>query len=235
MQVHCIQHLPIDDSITLGEWAASRGHRLVKTHHPTVGMLPEPDSVDMLVITGGFMSGYDEKNHPWLVREKAFIREIAMRGLPILGLCLGAQLLADTLGGRARPHDIGELGWFEVRSLPEIEAERRFGLPDRFMTVQWHNDNFDLPPEAVRLAETPACANQAFSWRDNVLACQFHLEYSSENMHELLAACDGKLGSGPYIQSPEEIRPTGPDDQRVIAIRELFFHLLDRLATVRPQ
>lgn len=140
---------------------------------------PKIDGYDGLIVLGGPMSARDDVGHPHLAREVASIDAALDRGTPVLGICLGAQLLARALGAPVRRAEVQEIGWHDV--LP-TEAGRVDPVFSSFAATesvfQWHTDTFDLPDGAVHLARGAAtgCANQAFRFGDRAYGLQFHLE-----------------------------------------------------------
>ncbi len=117
--------------------------------------------------------------HPWLVREKQFIRRVIDRGVPLLGVCLGGQLIATVLGGQVTKNRQKEIGWFPVTLTSEAAASPLFArFPQQVPAFHWHGDTFSIPPGAVRLAASDGCDNQAFQYGRNVVALQFHWDYS---------------------------------------------------------
>jgi GMP synthase (glutamine-hydrolysing) len=130
-----------------------------------------------LVILGGPMNCDQLERYPHLATEVAAIQAAIERGMPVLGICLGAQLIARALGARVTRNAEKEIGWYDL--LPTTAGRDdplfgSFGAAEKIF--QWHGDTFDIPHGAVHLARSPACANQAFRYGDNVYAFQFHLE-----------------------------------------------------------
>ena len=140
------------------------------------------------------MSVNDEAELPWLVGEKALIRDAVESGTPFWGACLGVQLLASSLGARVYAGETPEVGVLSVELTDEGRADPVFaGLPPQFPTLQWHGDTFDLPAGAVRLASSPAYPNQAFRYGPRAYGVQFHVEVS-----EAMAAEWGQIPE--YVQ-----------------------------------
>ncbi len=172
--------------------------------------LPAHDDFDLLVVMGGPMSVHDEREYPWLKLEKQFIEHALRAGKRILGICLGAQLLADVLGARVYRAKEKEIGWFPVRKRPEaIVSPWASGLPDSFLAFHWHGETFDLPAGAVHLAETDVCSNQAFEIDGRVLALQFHLEVTPDSVRQLARHCAGDLDRAPHVQLGSELLGSG--------------------------
>lgn len=141
------------------------------------GQRPDVSRYNGLVVLGGPMNVDQSDRHPHLTTEIAAIREALARGIPILGICLGAQLLAAALGAHVRPHTVREIGWYPLNPTPDAEKDplcRHLG--EQQHVFQWHAYTFDLPPGAVHLASTPTCPNQAFRYGDRAYGLQFHLE-----------------------------------------------------------
>ena len=138
---------------------------------------PSLERVDGLVSMGGPQSVYEQSNDPWIARELELLREAIRRKLPILGVCLGAQMLAAALGAKVSKHPQKEIGWYPLMRESGADGDPLFEPFGQTETVfQWHGDTFALPKGAVRLASSPLCQEQAFRYRDNVYGLQFHLE-----------------------------------------------------------
>jgi len=228
MRVHYLQHVPFEDAANIGVWAESRNHIVTRTRLYENEPLPEIDDVGLLAIMGGPMNVYQYRNHPWLKREKAFIERAVARGVPILGVCLGAQLLADVLGAKVAQNPHIEIGWFPVRLTAEARDSDLFhGLPTEFNAFHWHGDTFDIPPGAGRLAQSDACLNQAFEYARRAVGLQFHLEYTADSVRSMLAHCADELIEAPFIQSRDQIL-AGLD--QVARTQTLLTMLLDAMS-----
>ncbi len=161
--------------------------------------LPEPEEVDFLLIMGGPMNIYEYEKYPYLKAEKHLIKTCIEQDKKVLGICLGAQLVADVLGEKTYPGKEKEIGWFPV-------AGDRNILPGSFVPFHWHGETFNLPEGSEHLASSLVTRNQAFSYNKNVLAIQFHLEVNHELIEGLLEHASGDLTPGEWVQSHEEIR-----------------------------
>jgi GMP synthase (glutamine-hydrolysing) len=130
-----------------------------------------------LIVLGGPMNVDQQEQYSHLAREIAAIREALELDIPILGICLGAQLLAAALGANVRPNAVREIGWYRLDPTSAAQSDKLCRHFDGSQHVfQWHAYTFDLPPGAVHLASTPTCPNQAFRYGDRVYGLQFHLE-----------------------------------------------------------
>ena len=167
------------------------------------GARPDLDGYQGLVVLGGPMSVYDTAGHPHLATEVELVREAIKRDIPVLGICLGAQIIARALGARVYPNAEKEIGWYPIQATNHGSADPLIGHFARNEQIfQWHGDTFDIPSGAVHLASSPGCTNQAFRYGDKVYALQFHLEVDEAMIERWLrvphhvaeiAALDGKV------------------------------------------
>jgi GMP synthase-like glutamine amidotransferase len=171
--------------------------------------------VDLLVVMGGPMSVNDEKAFAWLVPEKQFIRDAMETGKPVLGVCLGAQLIASALGARVYPNHCKEIGWFPVQGVPPA-GESIFRFPPSAEVFHWHGETFDLPAGAIRLARSEGCENQAIQIGPSVIGLQFHLETTPESARDLISHCRDELNPSQYVQTEAEILSVDPENYRSI-------------------
>jgi len=211
LRIHFFQHVPFETPAWIGAWAAERGHALAGTHLYAGETAPPPERLDWLVVMGGPMSVHDTRAHPWLAAEKRAIEGAIAAGKTVVGVCLGAQLVAHVLGARVYKNAHKEIGWFEVRREDAARSLAPFAsLPARFTPFHWHGDTFDLPDGAVALARSEPCANQMFaSENGRVTGIQFHLEMTREGVSALLAQCAGDLAPGPWVQTAGEMLADG--------------------------
>ena len=206
IRIHYLQHVPFEGPGHIEPWALSRGHVLSATRLYARDPLPVLESFDWLVILGGPMNVDEESLHPWLSGEKRFIADAMAQGKTVLGICLGAQLIAAAAGARICANPVKEIGWFPVHLQPDAEGSPLQGLlPQTFPAFHWHGDTFDIPRGARWLAASDGCPNQAFSLSDHVLALQFHLESTAGSVGKLITHCGLEIVPGPYIQKPSEM------------------------------
>ncbi|MCH7226610.1 type 1 glutamine amidotransferase [Haloferula sp. A504] len=202
MHAHYFQHVPFEGLGAIEPWLREHGFGITRTAFFEGESPPAPEGIDFLIIMGGPMSVNDEATHPWLVGEKAFIRTFLDTGKPVLGICLGAQLIASALGARVYPNSEPEIGWFPLEGVSSTDG---FHFPTSFTAFHWHGETFDLPKGAIPLARTEACENQAFRLGDRVIGLQFHLETTPESAAALVANCADELVDAPRVQTADEI------------------------------
>jgi GMP synthase-like glutamine amidotransferase len=207
-------------------WAREKGYPVRKTLLYEGEELPMLSSFDWLVVMGGPMGANDEKQYPWLAQEKKFIRQSIATGKIVLGICLGAQLIAGAMGGTVTKNPHKEIGWHKVIMAEESRASLIFkDLPPEFTAFQWHGDTFTIPPGARKLARSEACEDQAFEI-GRAMGLQFHLESSKESIELLIENCRDDLANGQYVQNADAIR-AGMGD--IPEIKSLLTLVLDRI------
>lgn len=223
MRVHWLQHAEHEDLGCIAPWLAARGARVSMSCLPAGDALPEPDDFDVLLVMGGPMNIYEHAEHPWLIAEKRLIRGAIDAGKKLLGICLGAQLIADVLGAPVTRNAHSEIGWFDV-SLND--TGRRHPLfaqwPDRFAALHWHGDTFAIPPGAQNLMHSEACAHQGYVLGEQILGLQFHLEVTAADAARWLALEPPTPAR--YVQSSEVILG---DIDRFALNNRLMVRLLD--------
>ena len=227
MKIHYLQHVPFEGPANIATWAQAKGHTITGTPLFSSQDPPAPDKFDWLVVMGGPMNIYEEKEYPWLAKEKKLIELAIQSQKTVLGICLGAQLIADALGGKVYPNQEKEIGWFPVTITNTATQSTVFtGFPQTFTVFHWHGDTFHLPPGAVQIAQSTACPNQAFLYNSRVIGLQFHLESTPESIALLIKNCSHELIPGPYIQPAGALLPTG---QSFLQLNRLLYRLLDQM------
>lgn len=206
MRVHWFQHVPFEGLGLIEPWLKARGHGITVTRWWAGEAAPVVDDYDWLIVMGGPMNVYQHRDYGWLVSEKAAIAAACAAGKRVLGICLGAQLIADVLGGKVMQNPEREIGWWPVRAAAEA-AGWRYAFPVEVTVLHWHGDTFTLPPGATRLAGSEACAQQAFAWGERVVGLQFHLEMGGAAVAEIAASCADELAAGGrWVQPADAIK-----------------------------
>ena len=228
MRIHALQHVAFEGLGHIGQWIADQSHQLTLTRLYAGEALPRPDAFDRLIIMGGPMNIYEDEQYPWLTGEKALIRAAIDAGKSAVGICLGAQLLADALGSPVFAGQEKEIGWLPITfTAAGKKTALLSGLPDQTTVFHWHGDTFNLPSGAVHLAESAGCRQQAFLYDNRILGLQCHLESTPETVREILSHCQDELVSGRYLQTAAEIAGASPE--RYQHINNLMATLLTRL------
>ena len=204
MRAHYLQHVPFEGLGSMDAWLQRAGYKITATRFFETPDLPGPEDIDFLIVMGGPMGVNDDTEYPWLTKEKQFIKQVIESGKPVLGVCLGAQLIASAMGGKVYPNPEKEIGWFPIRAVASDSVDS-FQFPREIMVFHWHGDTFSLPEGAVHLAKSDACEYQAFQIGDHVMGLQFHLETTPDSAKALVANCQDELISGMYIQPADRI------------------------------
>ena len=202
MKLHYLQHVPFEGLGYIETWAKTHDIEISCTRLFAAEALPEHDTFDWLVVMGGPMGIYDHDEHLWLAGEKVFIRQAIDDKKTVLGICLGAQLMADVLGAKVYPGPCKEIGWFPIQrseGAPQM-------IPENPIVFHWHGDTFDIPEGAVKLATSAPGINQGFVYNGNAIGLQFHMETTPQSMEALIENCGHELVDAPHIQTAEQMR-----------------------------
>ncbi|MBM9613877.1 type 1 glutamine amidotransferase [Desulfobulbus rhabdoformis] len=224
MRLHYLQHVPFEGLGSIEHWAVSSGGQISCTRLYAGDRLPALVDFDYLVVMGGPMNIYEEAKYPWLAREKEFLQEAVAADKPILGICLGAQLIADVLGAQVYKNTEKEIGWFPINIAQEAPEEIRSLFPVDLRVMHWHGDTFNLPKGSVLLARSQACPHQGFIYKNRVIGLQFHLETTKESLQSLIDHCADEIIEAPFIQQPDEMQQ---DQSRFLAINSVMSGLLN--------
>ncbi len=224
LRIHALFHTDYEDFNFIKQWAHSHYHTLNVSRSYDNDALPALDSFDWLIVMGGPMSVHDEEKHPWLIKEKALITQATEAGKTVIGVCLGAQLIAHCLGAEVKPSGVKEIGWLPIRLTPAGQAHpllQDFPKQD-FTLLHFHGDGFDCPTGASIIASTDAVANQGFVYQTSlhkalgnwVLGWQCHFEVTEESLAKMVVNGNNSIQSGlkeypNTVQSPAEIIALG--------------------------
>lgn len=219
MKIHWLQHVPFEGLGCIELWLKEKKYSVSRSRLWAGDIFPDTGKTDGLIVMGGPMGVYDEAEYPWLAAEKAFIKAVIAQDKPVLGICLGAQLIAEVLGAGVRKNSQREIGFFPVTGDGSL-------FPAEFTAFHWHGDTFGIPDGAAHLASSAACGNQAFIYKSNVLALQFHLETTEESLMSLYDNGRDEITDGPFMQTLEEMKPQFPVLKKA---NGLMFDLLKRL------
>lgn len=228
MRAHYFQHVAFEGLACIEPWLQQFGYEISGTQFFKAAHLPEVAAIDFLVVLGGPMSVNDEHAFAWLSEEKKFIRDMVKAGKPVLGICLGAQLIASAMGARVFPNTAKEIGWFPLEAVRTVNHSA-FQFPNETLVFHWHGETFDLPKGAIHLASSQGCENQAFQIDHNVIGLQFHLETTEMSAQAIVENCKDELLEAEFIQS--EARILSAPQAWYLSINRLMASVLEYLHT----
>jgi GMP synthase (glutamine-hydrolysing) len=224
VKISVLQHAAYEGPGEIAAWAAFR-HHATHVHHLYRGdEFPALDSFDLLVVMGGEMNIYQDRDYPWLKPERNLIHSVLQQGKKVVGICLGSQLIADALGSRVHQNAEYEIGWLPITFTDE-GRDMFPELPSTTTVLHWHGDTFELPPGAIRLAASPGCPEQGFVVGKKCLGLQFHLETDPSLVRQFVEG-QAHWPTGPYVQSPPTILAGASAHHE--KNREILYALLDR-------
>lgn len=226
MRAHFFQHVPFEGLGSIETWLKDTGYEISSTQFFDSEVVPKIEEVDLLIVMGGPMSVNDEDGYPWLAIEKDFIRRFIAAGKPVLGICLGAQLIAVSMGGEVFANSEKEIGWFPIEPV-ENDNDRVYNFQGEVDVFHWHGETFSLPKGAEHLAKSKVCRNQAFQIGRNVIGLQFHLETTPATAREIIENCRDEIIKSKYIQSEEKI--LSAPKERYSTINNIMSGILDYL------
>lgn len=230
MKIHYLQHVPFEGPGSMEPWLLAQGHTITSTAFHANQAPPAADAFDWLIVMGGPMGVYDTQQYPWLETEKALIRAAIDQSRIVLGICLGAQLIADVCGAKVRRNPCREIGWHPVRRNPALSHHPAAALfPSETDAFHWHGDTFELPNRAWLLASSDACDNQCFLLGDRIMGLQFHLETTEASARALIEHCGDELDGTDYVQSAAEIMADPGRFRDINRLMERVLAYLDRL------
>lgn len=193
-------------------------------------VLPDTDDFDCLIILGGPMSVHNTAKFPWLLQEKMLIKKAIEANKIVVGICLGAQLIADTLGAKVYKNPQKEIGFYPMDETTISGSERNLAfkisqLLNHKTVFHWHGETFEMPENAIRLASSEACLNQAFLYKNNVLGLQFHVEMDEQAIETIIENCREELVKDDFVQPEEFI--TQNKSNHISENKKILFDVLD--------
>ena len=221
-----LQHIDCEDLGTIEQAMIHRGisYRYVRLFDGD----PLPEDIKNysgLIILGGPMNVYEEDVYPYLKGEDILIKEAVKRRIPVLGICLGGQLIAKATGAKVNKGTKKEIGWYDLLLTPGGKADKVFkNFPERLTVFQWHGDTFDIPSDATHLAGSVLFPNQAFRIGDNIYGLQFHLEVTQKMISRWINEYKDELSSLDYIDPEKIIKDTDKYIKTLSQHAELFYN-----------
>lgn len=235
MRMHVICHVPFEGPGYIAKWAEERGHALTQSF-ALCEEFPPVDEADFLVLMGGPMAADDNEGNPWLLAEKRYVISAVERGTTVLGVCLGAQIVAEAAGGQVARNDEPEIGWYPVTLTHAGQEDPVFSaFPDGLVVGHWHGDTFELPLGVAPTLTSEATFNQAFSLMGGrIVGLQFHLEWSEEDLRAVINACPEDFRvKAEWVSSAQEFADQAA--VRVPACQAALFELLDRMQSLAQE
>jgi GMP synthase (glutamine-hydrolysing) len=205
MKIQFILHETFEGPGCIEDWIRQKGWHAASSRTYLHESYPETDCYDWLIIMGGSMSTWEEKKYPWLKAEKDFILKSIESGKIVLGICFGAQLIAEVLGGKVYQAKEEEIGWYPVNLFKTNFPLQLRTLEENPVVFHWHSDTFNLPLGAIHLASSQATKNQAFLYKDKILALQYHHEVNDKSIGHMLDSMGSQPEKGRFVQTPQEI------------------------------
>lgn len=228
-RIRILQHVSFEGPAAIKTWANDKDGSLSVTKLYQGELLPSQDDFDWLIVMGGPMGVDDSEQYPWLTHERRFILETIDSGKCVLGICLGAQLIAAALGAVIKKNKHREIGWFNVRRSQHATQTLLDDLwPENINVFHWHGDTFDLPKGAKLIASSEACVNQGFILDNRVIGLQFHLEVTPVSVASLVENCSNELDASKYVQTTDNLLAT---KHPFMQANELLYRVLDKLVT----
>ena len=207
----------------------NKGHQLSSTHLYLNEPLPQLHDFDWLIVMGGPMGVSDALHYPWMNKEKSLIKSSIESGKIVLGICLGAQFIADALGSKVYKNSYREIGWFPINVAKQLDNTIFQGVfPQGIEVFHWHGETFDIPASGVLVASSEACQNQGFIVENRIVGLQFHLETTLDSAKALIENCRNELDGSKFVQNEKDILAK---EKRFLPINELMIAVLKRLET----
>lgn len=230
MHIHYFQHDHFEDLGYIGEWADSRNFATSVTRFDLNPELPSLDSFDWLVVMGGKMGVNDSAEFPWIADEIEFIKKVIQSGKIVIGICLGSQLVAKALGARVYKNIDQEIGFMPVYFNKIALNDTVFRhFPGELTVMHMHFDVFDLPSGATAMSNNAVTPCQAFRYKKNAFALQFHFEITESNAPVFIREITPEIIPGKHVQTPDEML------SQIICCRynnQIFNNVLDSILTI---
>lgn len=227
MNILIFKHITDEPAGFAEQWAIEKGHQVTHHYWSSDNILSMMPDFDLLIIMGGMMGAYEEETYPWLIQEKKIIREAVKSNRKVLGICLGAQLIASAMGAHVYKNVHSEIGFHSIQpTTHQLSREWFSGISQGAEMFQWHGDTFDLPENAHLLASSEHVKHQAFVIGNNTIALQFHPEMNEHIVEGLIHSAYNQESPSPWKQSTEIIKQKM---QCVQFGKQFLYQLLDKL------
>lgn len=237
MRILQLVHSSVEPPFNNRRFYERRGDEVETLDGSSAPDFPDPRRYAAAIVYGGAMSAFDDAGHPWIAAELRFLESCLRSCTPVLGLCLGSQLLARLLGARVYRSPAPEFGFKRILlnaaglADPALGPLGRDSADHGFLAIEWHEDAWDLPRGAELLASSAAWSNQAFRYGPGVLALQFHLEFTQAHLDEAPRQRPEELPADAEGEDPRSFAaPSGRLDEVARSMETLLRGFLDPLA-----
>jgi GMP synthase (glutamine-hydrolysing) len=231
MRIHTIIHASFEKAGVIESWAINQGHDFSSTHTYKSEKLPDASTIDFLVIMGGPQSPTELDEYPYLRDEINLTKEVINQNKAVLGVCLGAQIIAESLGAKTERSPNKEIGVYPILLTKDGESDPIFKMfPKSFDVMHWHNDMPGIPQGGVLLAHSEGCPRQAIRYGDRVYGLQCHMEMTRELIKGMVEHCKGDLKPGKYVQDATQLVENDMSE-----INNKMILILDHLAALVSQ
>lgn len=236
--IYALYHAPTETAGLLGDITKEFGLPFKDVHlYDGEGLPRDTSDLEGLIVMGGPMSVNDTVEYPFLLSEVLLIEKLLSEKKPVIGICLGAQLIAKALGSRVYPNKEKEIGWHPIQLTSSAAKDPLFrAAPQNLHVLHWHGETFDLPKGAVHLARSLRCENQAFRWEENTYGLQFHLEATPAMLQDWCSSDQGSAdldaagedGAEVLRQTPQAYEQLEPVARQVFStyLKSAFHRLL---------
>lgn len=233
MKAHIIMNDALAPPGAIEYWMQHNNHSSSITKAYLGEDFPSVETFDFLIILGGAAGAYEEDQYEWLKSEKQFISKAIEADKFVLGICLGAQMIAEVLGGQAYPMSFEEVGWKNVSlsfNFDQVnDSKLLYNIPNEFTVFQYHGDTFDLPEKVKLIGEGMECRNQIFKYGNKVLGLQFHPEFTKDILENIIEFLSDDLKEKLHFENKDELYEVLVKKDLISDANNLLFQLLDNL------
>ncbi len=205
MRIHIFEHADFESPGNIIDIAKDKKYNITYTRFYEDFLLPNIDDFDLLIIMGAPMSVNEESEYPWLIEEKKYIRKVIENEKKVLGICFGSQIIADVLGANVYKNNHTEIGWYNIYKDQNNKSSFLSNFANEILTFHWHGDTYNLPEGSLPIFSSQATKYQGFTFKQNVVALQFHWEVKKENISSFIKNTNNQTYTGSFTQKPKDM------------------------------